>query len=171
MWRKFLEVKRTSVILQRLLKQWPCHWPGFQANSNKPKQRFPEEIWSDHRFSLSGTLWFTEWELLQRVSVDIPAFYSIPTKLSFIGFECEKGHIKWGEREVCADVSNFPLAEFEFATFLKCRLANSFYYFIQNTNISLLCVIICIYSLLHVQYFPSGCVFRWQICVICSLWF
>lgn len=56
--------------------------------------------------------------------MDIPAFYGIPTKLSFIGFECEKGHIKWGEREVCADVSNFPLAEFEFATFLKCRLAN-----------------------------------------------
>lgn len=56
MWRKFLEARRTTVILQQPLKHWPCHWPGFQANSNKPKQCFPEDIWSDHRFSLSGTL-------------------------------------------------------------------------------------------------------------------
>lgn len=105
-------------------------------------------------------MWFTEWELLQCVSVYIPAFYSIPTKLSFIGFECEEGHIKEAEREVRSDASNFPLAEFEFATFLKCRLANSFYYFIQNTNMSPLCVIMCIYSLPYRQNFPGGCVFH-----------
>lgn len=31
------------VMLQEPLKHWPCHWPGFRANSNKPMQRFPEE--------------------------------------------------------------------------------------------------------------------------------
>lgn len=31
------------VILQQPLKHWPCHWPGFQANSNKLKRRFPQE--------------------------------------------------------------------------------------------------------------------------------